>query len=441
MRLIFIIAIICSGVQISSAQFQSDFHTQYLIYSDNPAPDRFYRPNAKRGSKLTFVLPSLSATLVSPHLTYGDIYKAETKTLDLVAASQSEKDFALEVNARASYGGLLYKIKNFRFSLFHEALLDSKLNVPNQIFELATEGNNKFRDSSVDVNPLVFFQSTHKWALGIDYYFEKLMVGAQFNLYTGNAYLNTHNSSVTINFEENFFEFGFDKSIDVKSSGAIDYQDINDVGVILGDNAISATGSFSNLGFGLSAQMRYQVSESLKIYGRIEDLGFIKWSLNTQTLTDDSYSQFGGLDIRESYVTGEPYSVTDTLYSKIDIDKQTDSFTSHLLYSFFVGAGYKLNDYVSIGGIVRTRDNGTAQRLFVEPHVTLSPLSDFNLSIGNVFNSNTLFNPKVVLNAEVRNRFGVNLVLVNPWKFGRYYDAEFLHASLSLYVNLFGVRR
>lgn len=431
--LIAILAMLCTDR--GSAQFLSSFHEQELVYNNNPQDDQFYRPRSERPKVLTYVLPSFSVTLLSPKLTYGNLYVPETKTLNLVAATDSGKDFDLQLSSRFSYGGLKYKYNKFNFSLFHEYLADAQVIVPNQIFELATEGNNKFRDSSVDIDPSIFLQSTHKWSVGVDYQLDKLMVGMQVNVYSGNAYLNTNNSNLNIDFEENFFEFGFNKDINVESSGSINYHEVDSIDYIVADNVFSAAGSFSNLGLGISAQFRYEPFESLKIFGRVDDLGYIKWKDNTEVLTDQSFSQFGGFDIRQYYVSGEPYSVTDTLYSKIDISKETTSFSSALLHSIFIGVDYKLNKFVSVGGMIRSRSTGISQLLFLEPQVTVRPLDNISLSIGNIMNRNTLLNPKVVINAELGQTFGFNLALVNPWKFGKYYDASMLHASLGMYVK------
>lgn len=374
---------------------------------------------------------------MSPQLTYGDIYKAETKTLDLVEATESTQDFNLQMNARWSYGGLSYKHNDFNFSLFHECVIDGYVNIPNQMFELITEGNIKFRDASVDINPSAIFQSHHKWSIGVDYFLDKLMVGIQLNTYMGNAYLNTQSSKLSINFEEHFFEFGFDKDIDVKSSGAINYVGVDQVNLTLDDNALSPLGSLKNLGFGISAQFSYKPNESFRVFGRLDDLGAIRWNNQTEILTDRSYSEFGGLDIKQSYVTGETYSVVDTLYSKIDIEKQTSAFFSPVLHSLFVGFDYRLNDFVSVGALARNRNNGVSQQFFVEPKLTINPFENFNFTLANVSHRNTLLNPKLEVHAELGNSFGFNLVLVNPWKFGRYYDAKMLHASLRMYVKLF----
>ncbi len=425
------------GGQGLYAQFLSTYHEQQLAYS--PEANRysnFYQPKSKRPKKLTYVLPSASVTFLSPELTYGEMYEIDKKTLSLVAATESGKDYNLQLNARASYGGLSYRVKNFNFSFFHELIADAHLNVPNQMFELATEGNNKFKDTTVDINPYGYVQSTHKWSLGVDYQWERLMTGIQFNVYTGNAHLNTNESKLSIDFEENFFEFGFDKDIDVESSGVINYHSVDSVDVIITDHIISGIGSFNNLGFGVSAQFKFEPIESLKIFGRVEDLGYIRWNHQAEILTDQSRSEFGGVDIRKSYVNGETYSVQDTLYSKLSIDRQVTSFTSPLLYSLFLGVDYSVNNLLSVGGMVRTRNNGVKQLLFIEPQVTIRPIENLSVSVGNIITRSSALNPKFVLQTEINQTFGFNLALVNPWKFGKYYEANMLHASLGMYVKL-----
>ena len=239
--------------QLSFSQFVSSFHENQLIYDYNIIKQsRFIVLKSERPKRLTWVLPTFSLTMNSPELTYGDIYVEESKTLDLTLATQSGDDFDLHMNARLSYGGLSYRIDNMRFSFFHDAIIDTRVNIPNHLFELVTEGNSRLVSSDIDINPQILFSSTHKWALGVDIQKENLLLGFQANLYTGDAFLNTNSSTLNIDFGENFFEFGFDKDILVQSSSAINYNTIDSTELILNENAISITGSLENLGFGFS---------------------------------------------------------------------------------------------------------------------------------------------------------------------------------------------
>lgn len=430
----FIIALLCS--QAAAGQYMSSFHENQLIYGNKLVTEnRYYKPKSEQSKKLTYVLPNFSATMISPQLTYGDMYVEETKTLDLTIANDSQKDFDLQLNARLSYGGLSYRMDRFRFSFFHELLADTRMFVPHHLFKLATEGNAGLANSNVEINPRAMFQSTHKWSLGADYQLDNLLVGLQANVYTGNAYLNTHSSTMKIEFEENFFQYGFDKDVMVESSGAINYSKIDSVDFMLGDNALAPTGSLSNLGFGISAQFSYELSESVKFFGRLEDFGFIKWTNDTQILEEQSYEEFGGFDIRESYVNGEAYSVEDTLYSKMEIDSYNRSFSSALLTSFFVGMNYTYNHYFSGGVMIRSKNNGFQQVFFAEPYLTVSPLNNTYITVSNIFQKDALLNPKVALRTEISNTFGLNLALVNPWQVGKYYDSNMIHASLGMYLK------
>lgn len=430
--LLLCLATIC--YKSADGQFMSSYHEAGLIDGNGFIKEsRFYQPNKKKEKRVTYVLPNFSTTMISPKLTYGDIYVEETKTLDLTKATESEKDYDLQLNAKISYGGLAYNLNRFRFSLFHELNIDTRLHVPHHLFKLATEGNSKL--VNVDINPQALFQSTHKWALGVDYQLDRMQVGVQANIYTGNAYLNTHSSTMKIDFEENFFEFGFDKDILVESSGAINYNKIDSIDFFLDENAFTPAGSFNNLGFGISAQFSFQPMESLRIFGRVEDLGFVKWKNQTQTLKEQSYEEFGGIDIRKSYVSGETYSVEDTLYSKLEIDSNNESFTSALLSSFLVGMQYDLNDYLSLGVLLRAKNNGVNQLFFAEPYVSVSPFEKTSITIGNFMQQGAPLNPKIAVRTELSETFGMNLTMVNPWRASKYYDTSMMHASLGMYVK------
>lgn len=431
---IILLGILCP--HLCQGQYLSRYHEQQLIYGQKMASEsNFYRPRSQQPKRLTVILPSLSATMISPELTYGDMYVEETKTLDLTIANESQKDFDLLLNGRISYGGLAYEMDKIRLSFFHEMTTDARLNVPHHIFKLVTEGNASLVNADVDINPQALFISTHKWALGADYQFEKLMVGVQANLYTGSAFLNTYSSTLNIDFEENFFEFGFDKDILVESSAAIEYNSIDSIEFKLADNAITPLGSTKNIGFGLSAQFSYEPTEAIKVFGRLEDIGFIKWTNDTQIFEERSQERFGGFDIRESYVSGETYNVEDTLYSKLEVDSRRESFTSPVLNSFLIGAQYKFNEYFSSGVIIRSKNNGVGQLFFYEPYITFSPIDNTYITVANFMQKDALINPKLTVHTEIANTFGFNMSLVNPWQAGKYYDSKMIYASLGMYLK------
>ena len=425
-----------SFCKISFGQFVSSFHEDQLLYDHNIVMEsEFLVRKSEQPKRLTWVLPNFSATMVSPQLTYGDIYVEESKTLDLTLATQSGDDFDLQMNARVSYGGLSYRINNIRFSLFHDAIVDTRMNIPNHLFELVTEGNSRLVSGDIDINPQVLFSSTHKWALGFDYQKENLVLGVQANMYTGNAFLNTYNSTLNIDFGENFFEFGFDKDILVESSGAINFNTIDSVDLILKENALTTLGSFSNIGFGLSAQFSYTFNDNLRIFGRVDDIGIIRWTNETQILDEQSSESFGGFDIRESYISGQTFSIEDTLYSKLDIAHSSASFTSTLQNSFFIGANYIINDYFSAGILLRSKNNGVNQVFFLEPYITLNPFEKTSITVANFMQKSSPINPKLTLRTELGETFGINLSLVNPWRVSRYYDTKMIHASLGMYLR------
>ncbi len=432
--IIVLLGILCP--LLLSGQYMSHYHEQQLMYGPSlVAESKFYRPRSEQPKRLTYILPSISVTMISPELTYGDLYIEETKTLDLTIATDRAQDFDLLLNGRVSYGGLAYQLNKLRLSFMHEMIADTRLNVPHHIFKLVTEGNASLVNADVDINPQALFVSTHKWSLGADYQFENLMVGLQANLYTGNAFLNTYSSTINIDFEENFFEFGFDKDILVESSGALHYNSLDSIDFKLAENAISPLGSTKNLGFGLSAQFSYQPTDYLRVFGRIEDIGFIKWKNDTQIFEEQSQERFGGFDIRESYVSGQAYSVEDTLFSKLEVEARNEAFTSSVMNSFLIGAQYDINDYFSSGLLLRSKNNGVGQIFFLEPYLTFSPKEHTYITLANFMQKDALINPKVTLHTELANTFGFNVSLVNPWQIGRYYDSKMIYASLGMYVK------
>ena len=432
--MVWVLSLISSGL---AAQFQSNFYEQQLMFGEMVESDYLYQLSRYSQPKaLTILLPSTSVSLISPELKYGDMYNANRKSLDLVAANDSGKNFNLHVNARMSYGGLRYQLNKFNVSLMHEWTSDATLFLPHHLFEAATKGNTQLANSTLVINPSAVMLNAHKWSLGLDYSFERFMAGFQFHMIRGDSYFNTNSSSVNINMEDHFFELSLDKNINVKSSGTIEYHAIDSIEVLLNDNAFSVLGSSKNTGFGISAHLKYLVNDQLTVFGRIEDLGYVKWKNESHTLTDESQSEFSGFDIRESYVSGEAYSIEDTIHGLISIVDQKTPFKSSLNHSLMVGFQYGLNDFLSIGGIARVKNNGLHQMLFMETMATVQPFDQTFITVGNIFYKTAPINFKMMLRTEISQTIGINLNLINPWRFGKYYDTKIIHASFGLYLKL-----
>ena len=101
----------------------------------------------------------------------------------------------------------------------------------------------------------------------------------------------------------------------------------------------------------------------------------------------------------------------------------------------FVGVDVSLNEFVSLGTIIKSRNNGTQQLLFIEPFVTFTPIENTNISIANIIHQGSPVNHKLTIQTELGNTFGLTASVVNPWRFGKYYDTNMIHASLGMYLR------
>jgi len=377
-------------------------------------------------------LPSVSASLVSSGYTYGDLYDAETKTLSLARAAEQNSDLNVLANVRGSYGGVEWRNGNWGLTANHEWVADISATVPMESVQLLVQGNVNIENRNVIIDPSVAYQKIHRLSIGGYLAGENGMIGAKVHLLSGVESLYTESLKVEINAQEDFFALDFRKNISVMSSGVINYNGLDDIEYIGGDQVYTPVPITTNTGIGFSVYGKANLGDKLRLYGIIDDIGSIRWTRQAVTYTDQGRSSFSGIDIRDAYLNDEEYNLQDTLYSLLSIEKDVSPFTSSIGLSLLAGLQYDLSDQLSLGVSYRGRSiNG---KLYSVADITARyALTDWlTLSLGNRLAAQKLLNIGLGVELSIADRFGLVMRTTNPWAFGKYYDMPYGDFSLGM---------
>ncbi len=406
------------------AQFSNSYFEQRLVQGIN------------KSANLTVSLPSVSSALHNTGFTYGDIYERESKILNIVTAADADTDFNFVTNQRLSYGGVSVQKNDLTLSLHHEWSADASLNIPESLFDVVVDGNAQFANTNFTINPSFQYLTMHRISLGLAYSNARLHLGGQLHIYQGDESIFGKQFEINVIAQEDFFDLTFEKEIAVLSSGVINYKSIDDIDFIGNKDVFSPFPTFKNLGLGLALEGSYQVSECLKIMARVDDLGIINWRTQTAQYTDNTQSNFSGIDIRDSYVSNEPYSLKDTLYDLLSIEKSFDSFSETTAFSYFARIQYELTDNVNFGATLRGKQTATALHSVLQLHAQKILTDDLSLSVNNTSIHGSIINLGLGVNWRVEDSLHVYFNTTNPWKLFKMYDAKVFQLNFGSYITL-----
>jgi len=377
-------------------------------------------------------LPSVSVALLSSGYTYGDLYTAETKTLSLQRAADQNSDLNILANARGSYGGIEMRKENWGLTVNHEWTADISVGVSDESVQFIVQGNVNDDTRNTTISPSVTYQKMHRFSLGGYYAGHNGIIGAKLHYLNGVESLYTKELSIEVKAQEDFFALEFRKNINILSSGVLNYNSIEDITYIGGNKVFTASPITSNSGFGLSIYGKANLGDNLKVYGIVDDIGIIKWSRQAATYTDQSNSSFDGIDIRDAYFNDQEYSLKDTLYSLLSIDKDVAPFTSTIGISLFTGLQYAVSDRISIEANYHGRAINSKLFSIVDLTGRYALTDGIVLALSNKFAAKKLVNIGLGANFLIVRRLCVVLNTTNPWALRKYYDMNYGDFSIGM---------
>jgi len=246
----------------------------------------------------------------------------------------------------------------------------------------------------------------------------------------------TEDFRVEIVNQEDFFEIELYKDILVRSSGVVNYNSPDDITITSDGKVFSASPITENIGGGLSIYGKGALTDKLSIYGMLDDIGVVTWRRQAVTYSDNTDATYSGLDIREAYLTDDEYSVRDTLYSLLSIDKKVESFTSRLSPSILIGTQYQCTEKLELEATLRGKFINQRFRSIIQlgGNIELNRLG--TVSVNNAIAGGSYFNLGFGYHKILFDNLGLYINTTNPWFLNNYLNHRYGHFSAGMYYQL-----
>jgi hypothetical protein len=300
----------------------------------------------------------------------------------------------------------------FTFELSEHVV--AQMALPTDLFNIIDEGfpedGRTFDFSPMRMKSMAYMQILIGYSRVIN---DKLTVGVNLKPILGQVAMSTDIKKFKLN--TNVKEWNVDVKGDIYSSAPInmsDYPDPNDPDKDFPDiemqddletnDYISKYLSLKNPGIAIDLGASYKFDERFEVSAALNNLGFIHWGQDLNSLTFDGNYSFKGIEynVADDDADDALTSLGDSLKNSIDYHTTHNKFNTPLAPMLYIGGTYHLNKAVSVGLLSRSTfwKNGFRQNfnlsLYLQPYSFVA----FNIGINQQIKGNTYLGAGFSLN-------------------------------------------
>jgi hypothetical protein len=273
--------------------------------------------------------------------------------------------------------------------------IDGNVVLPRDLFKLALKGNEEFVGTRINLSSLRGDLKYYR-EVGLGYsrnITDKLRIGIKGKLLFGIAGVSIDNRSLGIDVN-NDFSHTLDADLMVNISGPVNiHKDMkNNIDSIGFDDSKIKTANFlsgkKNVGMGLDFGATYDISDRLKVYGSITDLGFIRWKNDITNLKAKNQFLFSGVSMVNVLngtmtIDSVAHLMLDSLKNAFKVSDSKNPFTTRLPFSVTLGGSYNVTQQFSLGLLSYSKVIGNQ----IHEALTLSA----NINFGNAFSTSVSY--------------------------------------------------
>ena len=334
----------------------------------------------KRGNILEWDLP------VEKQFDYNKLRKAIGKNAAMINVETDVDIIGFGFRAGNGY---------FSFGVSEHQSLNCLL--PSDIFNISEKGFPN--GATFDFSPLLNTREMAYMQILIGYSSkvnDKLSIGMNIKPTFGHVAMVTKTDKFKMTTGE---KWNLDVKSDIYSSGPIDevrtdkngkidkveFRDFNDY--ILGDWINDYVLSFHNPGIAVDLGAEYKIDEKITVSASLNNLGFISWNTDLNSIPINGNYQFNGLNWDVSVTTPEEFkelfkTLGDSIVDAMSYSVRHDKFKTMLSPVLYAGASYHLNQAISVGVLSRTAFWNNGVRQSFNASVYLQPYSFVAMNMG-----------------------------------------------------------
>ena len=296
----------------------------------------------------------------------------------------------IDANAEANLLGFGFRSGRGYFTFNLSIKADAQNALPSDIFRITETG----LTGKLDLAPLKHKSLVYK-QISIGYSHEitdRLTLGVNLRPIFGLAALMTDIKRFDINTSLDNWEFVLEgdvyssvPTVTVTDNPNNDFPDIKEDFKSLEDDYMKYAKSLSNPGFAADFGVVYKLTDRLILSAALNNLGFIKWKDDLNSMSADGSFLFEGMEINDTDVDFDEYfdELEEKFKTELDYKIGTKAFSNSLTPSLYVGASYQLTDAISAGFLSRSilQENGVRQNFNLSANVQPYSFVSFNVNL------------------------------------------------------------
>lgn len=323
MMVISLPAIAQSGLSLSANSF--------LLHSDLYNPALFVR----QGTHIGF---SLHADLYHSSLAYGKFTtKRNGQRILMISSLLNDLEDQNEFSANGSWD--IFSIRfvgdQWKIGLDHGIRMNSTVEYPRELVELAVNGNEPFIGKTISFGPDFEYSLYHTTGIVLTYFKENWSGGLRLKWLNGLKYLHSKRSAASLHTDTSFYATTIFTDYLVQNSNVI--QDKEDQLLPYSLNTYSSYPFFSkNTGWSIDAGIAGKFKNHWHYALSISDLGFIRWKNNVKILSSNKELYYDGEQINDVIQISRIsiQGAVDTLTNILHLEEDQGAFTNHLAGHF-----------------------------------------------------------------------------------------------------------
>ena len=346
-----------------------------------------------------FSLPGLSGSyikLLNSGFDYNDLIHPGTGKLadsliidiDNVKSRLGKKNYlSAEVSVPLLGFGFWSGRSNFSFEVSFKNR--TNLAYPENIVAL-TGGNGDFiglnNSAKIDrfgPDTYTYYEIASGWSRKMTH---RLTLGAKFKILSGLAAIQKKRSNINLVTADTTYAMSIKTDFNYNISAPVKFSYDKD-GLISEVNYEGSGSDFvpnRNLGLAIDFGAIYQMTDNLKLYGSITDLGFIRWGKYSTNIFQKGEFDYSGLTL-DSVWTNSDYNEfeawKDSLQEFIHFDHADSKFTTSLNSNIYIGASYDVTSFLNFGILSKTTLFDKSLHQAVTLSANLKPVKSFSASL------------------------------------------------------------
>ena len=274
--------------------------------------------------------------------------------------------------------------------------ITANFGLPSDLFKITEDGfpnGTKLDFSPLRIQSLAYVQFLIGYSNKLN---DRLSIGVNIKPMFGQAAvaskfekfeMNTGKKQWDVDEKFNLYSSSFIEDVEFKENGDIDNVNFKEFGDYGGSDWINFVIG-SNPGIAMDLGAVYKIDERFTVSASLNNLGFISWKRDLNSLSSNDTYKFNGVNYdasKDEKIKDMFKNLADSILHDIDYEVQNDKFRTPLAPVLYAGVTYDLNKSISAGFLSRTVFWQKGVRQSFNLSLNLQPYSFVSFNLGATY--------------------------------------------------------